>query len=80
MRNQHILPWSCHLPACRLFQFNVKVDGFVKGHQIVTPAKAGVQKILERLDSRLRGNDRKKHFSTFFEFVKVPIFCTENNP
>jgi hypothetical protein len=33
--------------------------------QVVTPAKAGVQKTLERLDSRLRGNDRKRPFRLF---------------
>jgi hypothetical protein len=39
--------------------------------QVVTPAKAGVQKTLERLDSRLRGNDRKRRFSTFYELIKL---------
>jgi len=43
-----------------------------KVSQVVTPAKAGVQKTLEKLDSRLRGNDRKTHFSTFYEAVKIP--------
>jgi len=33
----------------------------------VTPAKAGVQKALERLDSRFRGNDRKERFPTLYE-------------
>ena len=33
------------------------IDGFVKSALAVTPAKAGVQKRLKRLDSRLRGND-----------------------
>ena len=27
---------------------------------VVTPAEAGVQKTLEKLDSRVRGNDRKR--------------------
>ena len=31
----------------------------------VTPAEAGVQKFLNFLDSRLRGNDRKRRFLTF---------------
>jgi nitrate reductase assembly molybdenum cofactor insertion protein NarJ len=39
--------------------------------QVVTPAEAGVQKTLERLDSRLRGNDRKKRFSTFYERINT---------
>jgi hypothetical protein len=47
------------------------VDGFVRSLQIVTPAKAGAQNTPERLDSRLRGNDRKKYFSTFYEFIMV---------
>jgi hypothetical protein len=38
---------------------------------VVTPAQAGVQKCLKRLDSRLRGNDRKGHFLTFYEADKV---------
>jgi hypothetical protein len=36
---------------------------------VVTPAKAGVQKPLKRLDSRLRGNDRKGLSPTFCETV-----------
>ena len=39
--------------------------------QVVTPAKAGVQKTLSRLDSRLCGNDRKKHFSAFGQLVRI---------
>jgi len=38
--------------------------------QAVTPAQAGVQKRLKGLDSRLRGNDKKERFSTFYEFIK----------
>jgi hypothetical protein len=37
----------------------------------VTPAQAGVQKTSERLDSRLRGNDRKEHFPTSYDFITV---------
>jgi hypothetical protein len=64
----------------------VKVDTLVKSPPFVTPAKlvpeggrrgAGVQKSLKILDSRLRGNDRKRHFRTFYESVKVGW---ENNP
>src|SRR3989338_10804941 len=36
-------------------------------HSSVIPAKAGIQNLLKRLDSRLHGNDRisgKLHFST----------------
>ena len=32
-------------------------------------AKAGIQKYLKILDSRLRGNDAKGRFQTFYEFV-----------
>jgi hypothetical protein len=47
---------------------------------VVTPAKAGVQKPLKRLDSRsptttfgdrLRGNERKRGFLTFYEPVNL---------
>jgi hypothetical protein len=34
-------------------------DGFEKVQKAVTPAKAGVQKYLNFLDSRFRGNDKK---------------------
>jgi len=33
--------------------------------QVVTPAEAGVQKSIKRLDSRLRGNDRKRRLLAF---------------
>jgi hypothetical protein len=33
------------------------------------PAKAGIQNYLKTLDSRLRGNDVKGRFKTFFEFI-----------
>ena len=33
--------------------------------RLVTPAKAGVQKTSERLDSRLRGNDAKRRLVAF---------------
>jgi len=33
------------------------------------PAKAGIQKYLKILDSRLRGHDAKGRFQTFYEFV-----------
>ena len=35
------------------------------------PAKAGIQKYLNILDSRLRGNDAKERFETFYDFVKL---------
>jgi len=37
----------------------------------VTPAKAGVQNILERLDSGFRRNDKPFGFSTFYETIKI---------
>ena len=36
----------------------------------VTPAQAGVHNSIKILDSRLRGNDRKERFSTFYESIK----------
>ena len=38
---------------------------------VVTPAKAGVQKFLDFLDSRFHGNDGKGRFPTFCEFIKI---------
>jgi len=45
----------------------------VKAHTIkaVTPAKAGVQKCLFFLDSGFRRNDRRGHFPTFYERIKL---------
>jgi len=37
------------------------------------PAKAGIQSSENCLDSRLRGNDEKRRFLTFYETVKVGI-------
>jgi hypothetical protein len=42
-----------------------------KVQSAVTPAQAGVQKTLESLDSRLRGNDRKNHFPTFHKWINL---------
>jgi hypothetical protein len=35
------------------------------------PAKAGIQNYLKTLDSRLRGNDAKGRFNTFYETIKI---------
>ena len=35
------------------------------------PAKAGIQKYLKILDSRLRGNDAKEGFETFYESINI---------
>ena len=35
------------------------------------PAKAGIQNYLKILDSRLRGNDVKRCFKTFYETIKI---------
>jgi hypothetical protein len=35
------------------------------------PAKAGIQNHLKSLDSRLRGNDDKGAFSTFYETINI---------
>ncbi len=37
------------------------------------PAKAGIQNYLKTLDSRLRGNDVKRRFTTFHETIKIRI-------
>ena len=35
------------------------------------PAKAGIQNYLKKLDSRLRGNDAKGRFKTFYEPINI---------
>ena len=35
------------------------------------PAKAGIQNYLKILDSRLRGNDAKRGFKTFYETINI---------
>jgi hypothetical protein len=35
------------------------------------PAKAGIQKYLKTLDSRLRGNDTKGRFKTIYESIII---------
>jgi hypothetical protein len=35
------------------------------------PAKAGIQNYLKTLDSRLRGNDVKGRFKTFYETINI---------
>ena len=35
------------------------------------PAKAGIQNYLKILDSRLRGNDVKGRFKTYYETTKI---------
>jgi hypothetical protein len=45
------------------------------------PAKAGIQNHLKILDSRLRGNDAKGGFKTFYETINIErptsnnVFC-----
>jgi len=39
------------------------------------PAEAGIQNYLKTLDSRLRGNDVKGRFKTFFEGIKLGRFA-----
>ena len=38
------------------------------------PAKAGIQNYLKTLDSRLRGNDTKGRFKTFYETINGDVF------
>ena len=35
------------------------------------PAKAGIQNYLKTLDSRLRGNDAKGRFQTFYDTINI---------
>ena len=47
------------------------VDKPVKSLDSVMPAKAGIQKYSKTLDSRLRRNDVKGRFKTFYETITV---------
>ena len=38
------------------------------------PAKAGIHNYLKTLDSRLRGNDVKGRFKTFYESINIGIW------
>ena len=38
------------------------------------PAKAGIQNYLKTLDSRLRGNDAKGRFKTFYGNIRVKYY------
>ena len=49
------------------------IDGLVKSRKTVTPAKAGVHNILECLDSRFRGNDRKEAKRTFYGLIFIAL-------
>jgi hypothetical protein len=39
------------------------------------PAEAGIQNYLKTLDSRLRGNDVKRRFKTFYETINIGFCC-----
>jgi hypothetical protein len=56
-------------PIIFLTQFII--DDLVKSLKSVTPAEAGVQKSLNLLDSRFRGNDKKGEIETFYETVMI---------
>jgi len=60
-----------HLNKSDVKKGRVKFDGFVKSLNSVTPAKAGVQKSLNLLDSGFRRNDKKCYFPTFYEVIRV---------
>ena len=46
-------------------------DNLVKSPNPVTPAKAGVQKLLKLLDSGLRRNDDLREIQTFYETINI---------
>jgi hypothetical protein len=59
-------------PAMKTAGAMAKVDGLVeKIPSTVTPAPAGVYKLLIRLDPGFRRDDAKHHFWTFYESIKV---------
>jgi hypothetical protein len=49
----------------------MKLMALGKVYWVVTPAKAGVQKILKCLDSGFRRNDAFYGISTLSEFIKI---------
>jgi hypothetical protein len=48
-------------------------DNLAKSRKAVTPVKAGVHNLLESLDSRFRGNDKKEARRTFYESLSSPL-------
>jgi hypothetical protein len=67
---------KCPLVPGETFRFYWSVATLTvsqKALTAVTPAKAGVQKPLLSLDSRLHGNDRKRRFVTFYEAVNFGV-------
>ncbi len=60
---------NCGAKRHHYSMFNV--DGLVKSPNPVTPAKAGVQKLLKLLDSGLRRNDDLGEIQTFYETISV---------
>jgi hypothetical protein len=60
------LIWHCsNIIQERFFYSKFNPDGIVKSRKTVTPAKAGVQNLLIKLDSRLHGNDAEALKKTF---------------
>jgi len=55
------------------FYERINVETSQKAIRAVTPAEAGVQKSPKILDSRLRGNDRKRRFLTFHVSVILGV-------
>ena len=49
----------------------INIDSFVKSPRPVTPAKAGVHNMPEKLDCGLRRNDNNGGFSTFYGSVNI---------
>jgi hypothetical protein len=49
-------------------------DNLVKSPTPVTPANAGVQKLLKLLDSGLRRNDDLREIQTFYESISFVIW------
>ena len=60
--------WLLNVPASGLPGI-IAFDAFVKSPNSITPAKAGVQKLLKLLVSGFRRNDGKGYFSTFYESI-----------
>ena len=48
---------------------------FVGSLKIVTSVKTGVHKYLKRLDSRFRGNDKKRRIGTFYAFINLKNYA-----
>lgn len=69
---------TIHNEGCRAtpqmhFYELVKIDDLVKSRYSLAGRKPESANLLKRLDSRFHGEDRKVHFHTFNEAIKITL-------